>query len=274
VGLTRYYQNFVQNNRKIVAPLIALLNINSFNWNATAHQSFHTFKEAMCTTPILAPLDFTQTFSWSVIPLGKALGKFSCKKEDHWPSLINNFLRYTWKNTPMKRKFWLFCTRWISNVLIWLGNASKLKLIIVASNVFWISSPEQQKWLTKMFGYDYEIIYKKRKENLVVDSLSGKYEEEGSLFSISFIIDDWLKLVHHGWFQYHENSSLIQQLEGDTNVSPWYTWKNEELHYKGHLYLRKHSHFKSTMLFEIHALKTLGNYGFHKTYEQIKHYFF
>jgi hypothetical protein len=24
-----------------------------------------------------------------------------------------------------------------------------------------ISSPEQQKWVTKLFGYDYEIIYKK-----------------------------------------------------------------------------------------------------------------
>jgi hypothetical protein len=26
-----------------------------------------------------------------------------------------------------------------------------------------ISSPEQQKWVTKLFGYDYEIIYKKEK---------------------------------------------------------------------------------------------------------------
>jgi hypothetical protein len=26
-----------------------------------------------------------------------------------------------------------------------------------------ISSPEQQKWVTKLFGYDYEIIYKKGK---------------------------------------------------------------------------------------------------------------
>jgi hypothetical protein len=56
-----------------------------------------------------------------------------------------------------------------------------------------ISSPEQHKWLTKMFGYDYEIIYKKGKENVVVDALSRKYEEEGSLFSLSFIVVDWLK---------------------------------------------------------------------------------
>ena len=51
-----------------------------------------------------------------------------------------------------------------------------------------ISSPDKQKWVTKIFGYDYEIIYKKGKDNVVVDALSQKYEEEGSLFSLSFII--------------------------------------------------------------------------------------
>ena len=35
-----------------------------------------------------------------------------------------------------------------------------------------LSSPEQQKWVTKLFGYDYEIIYKKCKENVVVEALS------------------------------------------------------------------------------------------------------
>jgi hypothetical protein len=43
-----------------------------------------------------------------------------------------------------------------------------------------------------MLGYDYEIIYKKGKENVVVDALSRKYEEEGSLFALSLPILDWL----------------------------------------------------------------------------------
>jgi hypothetical protein len=58
-----------------------------------------------------------------------------------------------------------------------------------------ISSPEKQKWVTKIFGYDYEIIYKKGKENVVADALSQKYEEEGSLFPLSFIVLDWLQAV-------------------------------------------------------------------------------
>jgi hypothetical protein len=49
--------------------------------------------------------------------------------------------------------------------------------------------------VTKLFGYDYEIIYNKGKENVVVDDLSWKYEEYGSLFSLSFIVLDWLQDV-------------------------------------------------------------------------------
>jgi hypothetical protein len=57
-------------------------------------------------------------------------------------------------------------------------------------------SLEKQKWVTKLFVYDYEIIYKKGKDNVVTDALSRKYEDEGSLFSLSFIVPDWLQVVH------------------------------------------------------------------------------
>jgi hypothetical protein len=50
-----------------------------------------------------------------------------------------------------------------------------------------------------MFGYDYEIIYKKGKENVVVDVISRKYEDKGSLFSLSFIVADWLQSIHQEW---------------------------------------------------------------------------
>jgi hypothetical protein len=67
--------------------------------------------------------------------------------------------------------------------------------------------------VTKLFGYDYEIIYKKGKENVVVDALSRKYEEEGSLFSLSFIVPYWLQVVHQEWLQDPKISHLIQQLQ-------------------------------------------------------------
>ena len=93
--------------------------------------------------------------------------------------------------------------------------------------------------MTKLFEYDYEVIYKKDKENVVADALSRKYEDEGSMFSLSFIVPDWLQVVHQEWMQDPNISFLIQQLQDNSPVSPIYTLHNYDIFYKGHLYLSK-----------------------------------
>ena len=56
-----------------------------------------------------------------------------------------------------------------------------------------LSSEEQQKWVTKMLGYDFEIIYKKGKLNFVADALSRNNEEvEALLCAISIIQSNWI----------------------------------------------------------------------------------
>jgi hypothetical protein len=37
----------------------------------------------------------------------------------------------------------------------------------------------------KMLGYDYDNIYEKGKDNVIVDELSRKYEDKASLFALS-----------------------------------------------------------------------------------------
>jgi hypothetical protein len=54
-------------------------------------------------------------------------------------------------------------------------------------------SYEQQKWVTKMLGYDFENIYKKGKNNIVTNALSRKEEEtEVSLCAIYIPQSDWV----------------------------------------------------------------------------------
>ena len=128
--------------------------------------------------------------------------------------------------------------------------------------------------MTKLFGYDYEIIYKKGIDNVVVDALSRKYEDEGSIFSLSFIVLDWLQVVRREWLQDPKISHLIQQLQANSPVFPGYSWHNDEICYKGCLCLSKQSQLKSTVLFELHVTPTTGHSRFTKTYDRVKRYFF
>ena len=48
-----------------------------------------------------------------------------------------------------------------------------------------LSSEEKQKWVAKILGHDFEIIYKEGKHNIVEDALSRKEETMGSLCIIS-----------------------------------------------------------------------------------------
>jgi hypothetical protein len=114
-----------------------------------------------------------------------------------------------------------------------LGKHFQIKTDHKSLNYFleqFLSSPEQQKWVNNLFGYDYEIIYKKGKDNVVVDALSKKYEDEGSFFSLSFIVPDWLQVVLQEWLHNPKILHLIiQQLQANSLVSPRYSWHDDEI---------------------------------------------
>jgi hypothetical protein len=77
-----------------------------------------------------------------------------------------------------------------------------------------LSLEEQQKWVTKMLGYDFEIIYKKGKKNVVVDALSRKDEDvEDFLCYISIIQPNWITEARDEWKNEEKVWSLIQRLQ-------------------------------------------------------------
>ena len=77
-----------------------------------------------------------------------------------------------------------------------------------------LSSEEQQKWVTKMLGYDFEIIYKKRNLNFVADALSRKNEEvEALLCAISIIQPDWITEERYECKKDKDVWTLIQKLQ-------------------------------------------------------------
>ena len=126
-----------------------------------------------------------------------------------------------------------------------------------------------------MLGYDFEVIYKKGKLNVVVDALSRKNEEvEALLCAISIIQLDWINEARDEWKKDKEVWTIIQKLQQDPNTSDTFSWKNDSLWYKHCLYLCKNSQLKQKILLELHTSPLGGHSGFLKTYHRVKKEFF
>jgi hypothetical protein len=82
-----------------------------------------------------------------------------------------------------------------------------------------LSSEEQQKWVTKMLGYDFEIIYKKGKQNVVADALSRKDEDvEALLCAILILQPEWIAKARDEWKNDKEVWTLIHKLQQDPSA--------------------------------------------------------
>jgi hypothetical protein len=74
LGLIGYYHNFFNNYGQIVAPLTTLLKKEAFSWTEEATKAFEKIKEVMCTTPVLATMKFTKTFTVECDALDHGIG--------------------------------------------------------------------------------------------------------------------------------------------------------------------------------------------------------
>ena len=122
-----------------------------------------------------------------------------------------------------------------------------------------------------MLGYEFEIIYKKGKPNVVANALSRKNEEvEALLYAISIIQPDWITKARDEWKKDEEVWTLIQKLQQDPSTYDTFSWKNDSLWYKDHLYLCKNSQLKQNIILYLHTSTLGGHSGFLKTYHRVK----
>ena len=132
----------------------------------------------------------------------------------------------------------------------------------------WVSSPTQQKWVSKLMGYEYEITYKKGKDNLGEDDLSRTFDDHASLSAISMPIPNWLQSVQQGSFNDSSLSQIIQQLASNPSLVSHYSWDGSSMRYKGRLVLPQSTDLHQVVFYEFHASPAAGHSRFLKTYER------
>jgi transposase InsO family protein len=278
LGLTGYYHKFVRNYGRIAAPLTTLTKKDAFSWTPEATKAFEQLKEAMCTAPVLTTPDFTKTFIVECDASGNGIGVV-LMQEGRPLAFESRPIKGRDLHKPIYEKEMMAILHALKKWRPYLiGRHFKVKTDHDSLKYFLeqrLSSEKQQKWVTKILGYDFEIVYKKGKQNVVVDALSRKDEDvEAFLYAISIIQPDWIIEARDEWKNDEKVWTLIERLQQDSGASDTFTWKNDSLWYKDRLYLCKNSQLKQKVLLELHTSPVGGHSGFLKTYHRVKKDFF
>jgi hypothetical protein len=278
LGLTVYYRKFVRHYGRIATPLTTVTNKDAFSWTTEATKAFEQIKEVMCKAPVLTTPDFTKTFIVEFDTSGNGIGDV-LMQEGRPLDFESRPLKGKDLHKPIYEKEMMAILHTLKKWIPYLiGRHFKVKTDRDSLKYFLeqrLSSEEQQKWVTKILGYDFEIVYKKGKQNVVADALSRKDEYvEAFLCSISIIQPNWIMEARDEWKNGEKVWTLIQRLQQDSNISDTFTWKNDSLWYKDCLYLCNNSQLKQKVLLELHTSPVGGQSGFLKTYHRVKKDFF
>ena len=217
LGLTGYYRRFIKGYGIISKPLTALLKKNSFEWSPSAQEAFAKLKSAMVQAPVLGLPNFDKEFIVETDACGTGidtvlmqdghplayLSKALSLKHQALSTYEKEFLAVImalekWKGHLMDRHFKIkkdhFSLKYLLNQIL--------------------TTPFQAKWLPKLLGYDYEIVYKKGSENIVVDALSRK-EMQGQLFALvaTNVTSGLLQQIEDSWLTDEKLAKLIKQFE-------------------------------------------------------------
>lgn len=245
---------------------------DAWGWNEEATTAFEHLKKATTEAPVLALPYFTKQFIIETDASNGGLGAI-LMQESHPTTYFSKTmgnrasLKLIYEKKLMaivfvvlKRRHYLLGRKFVVKT-----DQSSLRFLLCQREV----GVECQKWLMKIMGFDFEIVYNSGSSNRVADALYCKSDDEvflGALCSSHGIdwkaIDD---LVRNDAIL----GLIIQKIEARGELLNGFTVEHSQLWYKGRYALPKTSPFISTLLYEYHGLSLGGHMGEHKTYSRI-----
>lgn len=89
----------------------------------------------------------------------------------------------------------------------------------------WAITSFQQRWVAKMLGYDFQVLYRKGSTNAVADGLSRQHPTEGQCWQLgsTSIIWDLLHRVQNSWQRNQKLKKLCETLQQQPSSHPKYT---------------------------------------------------
>ena len=277
LGLTGYYRRFVKNYAAISKPLTELLKKNSFGWNEAAQEAFEKLKMAMISAPVLALPNFNEEFIVETDASDEGIGAV-LQQNGHPIAFLSRTLAPRHKGLSTYEKgLWAVVfalEKWRGYLL---DRHFKIKTDHFSLKYLMeqrLTTPFQIKWLPKLLGYDYEILYKKGSENVVADALSRTPTPSLNTMLISDISNDLLQRIQASWLSDPSVQQIINKLKNGTTINSKFVWKDDQLRSNGKLVIGCDKVLRQELLKYYHDEPMGGHSGVEATYKRLKSMFY
>ncbi|GJX58361.1 retrotransposon-related protein [Tanacetum coccineum] len=236
LGLTGYYRRFIKRYAMVSQPLTALLKKNSFQWSNVAEVAFEHLKRAMMEASVLRLPDFDQEFVVETDASGTGIGAVLCQN-GHPLAYLSKTLAIKHQALSTYEKEFMAVVAALEK---WKGylldrhfkiktDHFSLKYLLNQK----LTTPFQLKWLPKLLGYDYEIVFKKGVDNAAADALSRVNQGAELLQTVvSSVSSDVMNQIKVSW----QNDDTMQQLIKSLKDN---SYKGNKLSLEGDLLKRK-----------------------------------
>jgi hypothetical protein len=162
LGLIGYYRKFVRQYSVLARPLTNLLKKGQFVWDDNAESAFIALKQAMTTTPTLAMSNFNDSFTINIDASGEGIGAVLLQqgKPVAFMSRALGVTKLSWSTYAKKMLAIIEAIRlWRPYLLgnkFYIQTDHRILKYLLEQRIITL---KQQKWIAKLLGYDYEILY-------------------------------------------------------------------------------------------------------------------
>ncbi|KAL4303471.1 hypothetical protein GQ457_10G029000 [Hibiscus cannabinus] len=271
LGIASYYRKFIKGFATIAAPISDLLRKgHSFEWTEAAQSAMNRLKTCLCSAPVLGLPNFDKDFQIETDASGTGIGAV-LTQEGKPLAYFSQKLSTRMQSASTYNREMFAITQAVGK---WRQYLVGRKFIIITDqrslrelNQQTIQTPEQQRWLSKLIGYDFEIRYRPGKLNNVADALSRKNEATLMAFSrpLFGILDD-IRAANRTDIDIQRIRASLQQ--GQSEFSE-YKEHDGLLLVRGKILVPQETALKSLLLREFHSSLIGGHAGITRTFQRL-----